>query len=421
MNSGTSNFLSASRWVAAFFVVLYHVYSLSITNYHGVPPSLLLRGAKFFGGFGHIAVIVFFVISGFLVGGRTILNLQNKGFSITDYFCHRFSRIYTVLIPALVVGFILDWLGINIFNGSGIYNHPEQFYTNPFGNNIAEHLSFKIFVGNLMQLQTIIVTSLGSNGPLWSLANEWWYYVLFAFCVIAYRAGRMLTRAIAGGAILAMVIVLPLTISLWFVVWAIGAGVAVLDRYWAGPPFSFGATIAAVCLIAVQWIESRAMYTPGVATDFAFDLTVALGYSAALVCAKNLKHPRRFWTLHRTLATFSYTVYLVHFPAMMFAAAMMKDVFDVGFSRQPSVAALVYAGALLTILYGYAWIFATFTEAHTDAVRSRLSLIVSALRYRANSLAHAKVFEGSQRRGCRAGERPRVARCSRGPRERGNQ
>jgi hypothetical protein len=36
----------------------------------------------------------------------------------------------------------------------------------------------------------------------------------------------------------------------------------------------------------------------GVATDlaidFALDLAVALGYSAALVCAKNVKEPRSF-------------------------------------------------------------------------------------------------------------------------------
>jgi peptidoglycan/LPS O-acetylase OafA/YrhL len=79
---------------------------------------------------------------------------------------------------------------------------------------MAEHLGFSTFVGNLLQLQTIVVSSLGSNGPLWSLANEWWYYVLFGFCMIVYRPGGMLTRFITGSVIVAMVIVLPPTISL---------------------------------------------------------------------------------------------------------------------------------------------------------------------------------------------------------------
>jgi hypothetical protein len=64
MNSGTSDFLNVSRWTAAFFVVLYHVYNLSIANHPAdVPFAFLFRALHFFGGFGHIAVIVFLWLS----------------------------------------------------------------------------------------------------------------------------------------------------------------------------------------------------------------------------------------------------------------------------------------------------------------------------------------------------------------------
>ena len=179
MNSGTSAFLNASRWIAAFCVVVGHVYNISI-NYHNIEvPSLPQRAVNFLGGFGHMSVIVFFVISGFLIGGRTVLGLRDKNLWLTTILINRFSRIYAVLIPALIVGFILDWVGVEFFNASSIYTHPDEFYTNTFGDNIATHLNFDTFVGNLLQLQTIVVSALGSNGPLWSLANEWWYYVLF--------------------------------------------------------------------------------------------------------------------------------------------------------------------------------------------------------------------------------------------------
>ena len=390
MNAGTSNFLNASRWVAAFFVVFYHVYNLSFTRDHLANYGFLYRCLHFLGGFGHTAVIVFFVISGFLVGGRNILDIKTKKFDVVEYFVHRFSRIYVVFIPALIIGFMMDRLGIRLFNASGIYNHPDPFYSNPFGNNIAKHLSFDTFVGNVAQLQTISVSSLGSNGPLWSLANEWWYYVLFGLALVTCCSARLLTRIIAAGVILGMLTLLPLTISLWFMIWAIGAGVAVLDRYWAGWHFLFGATIAIVCLTAARWIDARQIFPPGMDSDFAVDLMAALGYSAALICAKNLKTPRKLWSLHRALASFSYTVYLVHFPALIFFAAMMKDVFNIGFLQQPSMTAIIYAGALVAIIYGYAWIFAVFTEARTDAVRSRLSLVVSALHHRVNSLVHTR-------------------------------
>jgi peptidoglycan/LPS O-acetylase OafA/YrhL len=393
MSPCTSNFLNASRWVAAFFVVIGHVYNISISYHSVVHPSFLVRGVHFFSGFGHIAVIVFFVISGFLVGGRTILSSQDKRFGVIDYFIHRFSRIYTVLIPALVVGFILDRLGIEFFNASGIYNHPEEFYTNSFGNDIAKHLSFNTFIGNLTQLQEIIVPSLGSNGPLWSLANEWWYYVLFGLCMIVYRPGRMLTRVVACGAIVAIIMVLPLSISLWFVVWGVGVGVAVLDRHWSGWPFFAGAAIAVVCFGAVRWTVHRGVVSEDLSMGFAMDLAVALGYSAMLVCAKNLKRPGKFWLIHRGLASFSYTVYLVHFPAMVFVAAFMKSVLDIGFGRQPTVAAMIYAGALLVILYGYAWIVAAFTEVHTNAVRSRLSTVIPAVLYRTAFLIHRQIYD----------------------------
>jgi peptidoglycan/LPS O-acetylase OafA/YrhL len=384
MNSGTSDFLNASRWVAALAVVFYHVYNISVGDHDHVEHlSLFWRGVHFFGGFGHIAVIGFFVISGFLVGGGVILRLPYKGFDVTDYFIHRFSRIYTVLIAALFVSYCVDWLGINYLDSSGIYIHPDQFYANQFGNDITSHLGLGILIGNLMQLQEIIVPSLGSNGPLWSLANEWWYYVLFGFGMVAYRPGRLLTRVIAGGAVAVIFILLPLPISLLFVVWGIGAGVAVLDRYWAAWPFFIGATVAAVCLIAVRWLAAHhenALITG----EFILDLGAALGYSVALVCAKNLKGRVKFWPLHRRLASFSYTVYLVHFPAMVFIAAFLKETFQIGFLRERSVTTVIYLGILLLLLYGYAWIFAAFTEAQTDRIRSRLSHAVSVCRQQAN-------------------------------------
>jgi peptidoglycan/LPS O-acetylase OafA/YrhL len=393
MNSGTSDFLNTSRWIAAFFVVLGHVYHISIADYrHVAQPNLLLRGVNFFGEFGYTAVIVFFVISGFLVGGQAIVNFKRKGFNVTDYFVHRFSRIYTVLIPALIVGLTLDWLGVVFFNSSGIYNHPEYFYTNSFGNDITKHLGFITFVGNVLQLQTILVSSLGSNGPLWSLANEWWYYVLFGFCMIAYRSRRLFTRVMVGGLILAVLAAVPPTISLWFVVWGIGAGIAVLDRYWTGWPFLVGAAILGVCLIAVRWMSTR-LPDIGMGTRFAMDLAVAFGFSIALVCAKNLGERRKFGSLHRVLASFSYTLYLVHFPAMVFTAVFLRQVFDIDFLRPPGILPVIYAAGLLVILYGYAWIFAVITEAHTNAIRSRLSHAVSVFLYWVKPLIPSKVFE----------------------------
>lgn len=39
--------------------------------------------------------------------------------------------------------------------------------------------------GNLFMLQDVLTPTRGSNGPLWSLSYEWWYYCLFAFALAA--------------------------------------------------------------------------------------------------------------------------------------------------------------------------------------------------------------------------------------------
>ena len=140
MNMGTSDFLSASRWVAAFFVVIYHLYGISVLNQPS--PGLLFSGVHFFCGFGHIAVIVFFVISGFLVGGGAIFRLEDNGFDVIDYFVHRAARIYTVLIPALIAGFVLD-RGVSLYSTS-----RESITTQTFStvmNLATTYLSILLF------------------------------------------------------------------------------------------------------------------------------------------------------------------------------------------------------------------------------------------------------------------------------------
>jgi peptidoglycan/LPS O-acetylase OafA/YrhL len=46
MNAETSDFLNASRWIAAFFVVIFHVYSVSVDS--KAPPGLLFHCIHFF-------------------------------------------------------------------------------------------------------------------------------------------------------------------------------------------------------------------------------------------------------------------------------------------------------------------------------------------------------------------------------------
>ena len=158
---------------------------------------------------GHLAVVVFFVISGYLVGGREILHVRTGGrFELRRYAVQRFSRIYTVLVPALLLTAALDGIGQRWADGSLLYTQPASANIGSLMFAIADRSDIWTFLGNLLMLQTLVVKPLGADGPLWSLANEWWYYTLFALFMVSASPHRpFLLRA---GTFAAAVILLKL-------------------------------------------------------------------------------------------------------------------------------------------------------------------------------------------------------------------
>ena len=80
--------------------------------------------------FAHGAVVVFFVLSGFLVGGAVIERARAGKAYLRTYLIDRTSRIYVVLLPTLALCAILDHAGRQIFAGLGVYE--QSFYVGAF-------------------------------------------------------------------------------------------------------------------------------------------------------------------------------------------------------------------------------------------------------------------------------------------------
>jgi peptidoglycan/LPS O-acetylase OafA/YrhL len=161
--------LDLLRWLSAFFVVIGHLRSVIFCNYKEIlHPNLFLNAFYFLTGFGHEAVIVFFILSGYLISGSLFKDLNNNLLNFKRYFINRFSRIYIVYVPAIFLTLILDQIGIYFFNQSGIYNHGVPISSIPF--NILDRENIQDLLGNLFMLQISYYPTIGSNGPLWSLA-----------------------------------------------------------------------------------------------------------------------------------------------------------------------------------------------------------------------------------------------------------
>jgi peptidoglycan/LPS O-acetylase OafA/YrhL len=95
----------------------------------------------------------------------------------------------------------------------------------------SKNLTLGNFLGNLLFLQTILCETFGSNGPLWSLANEFCYYVLFPVSLgagLSCAKGRLpMAIPLAGLAVLTAIFV-GRDMLIGFLIWLAGCGVVFL-------------------------------------------------------------------------------------------------------------------------------------------------------------------------------------------------
>ena len=87
------------------------------------------------------------------------------------------------------------------------------------------------FLGSMAFLQTIYIPTFGSNGPMWSLSNEFWYYIVFPLVAWLGPARVFAIGKIVGLSILlAHIMMLPTWLLEGGVVWVAGAAAAWCSR-----------------------------------------------------------------------------------------------------------------------------------------------------------------------------------------------
>lgn len=201
--------ISLLRGLAALIVAAAHLRAAMYPGLHDIAnPPLWFKGFAFLTGFAHQAVIVFFVISGWLVGG-SLLNRIKQPRTIANYAIDRVTRLWTVLIPTFLLTTFFA-VGIGAVSLNDIGYSPENQY------------SALTFVGNLFGLQHVLLPDFGGNFALWSLANETWYYLAFPLLVSAWITPSGLARfaCLAGLALLSSI--LPSAIVAYFLIWLLG-------------------------------------------------------------------------------------------------------------------------------------------------------------------------------------------------------
>jgi peptidoglycan/LPS O-acetylase OafA/YrhL len=365
--SAASDHLDLMRGGAALLVMLGHLRNLFLVSPAELAGNagVLVKFVYLISGFSHFAVMIFFALSGFLVGGSVIRGRLEGKWSWSAYFATRLTRLWIVLIPALLLGALWDHGGILAFGTSGIYGGQARADVGIAA--VAPRLSASVMLGNALFLQGILTPTFGSNGPLWSLSYEFWYYVLFPLMVLAYPTEKAdWSTALYAIAAVIVLFFVGSAISFYFLIWLLGAGIN-FAPYQTGPPAKHWYLVAtiAVLLIAVAFSINTGI------EEFQSDLAVGIASTVVILAVLRNNARSRSGLYGRGahgLAGFSYTLYLVHLPALIFVSAWLVP----GRRWHPDAFNVAKIAAIGTCALAYAFAIARLTEYRTGAVRARV-------------------------------------------------
>lgn len=181
----SSVFLNLIRLVSCELVVIGHF----LTRYQPIPADALFKLGSIIGG---AAVLLFFILSGLLISYSLHNKLENPEYRFRNYFVDRFSRIYSGLLPAMLLGTVIVVV-IYVTNYSYFVDLCSMQSTPSLLNfvmTLAMLESFPVaFFNSLLSVFGLSfplpeVTPYGFNGILWTLVILWWIYMVFGWIVI---------------------------------------------------------------------------------------------------------------------------------------------------------------------------------------------------------------------------------------------
>ena len=149
-------FLDLARGLAALAVLAGHLRSFVFVDLPDVQNHNTVTSAFYaLTGLGHQAVMVFFVLSGFLIGNSVRQAAMRGDWSWRRYAIQRLTRLWVVLLPALLITAALDHLGVLLGHRDFFAGEMEgRFNSGPASAAGGADWSVSTLAGNALFLQT---------------------------------------------------------------------------------------------------------------------------------------------------------------------------------------------------------------------------------------------------------------------------
>lgn len=307
MTAAFSAYLDLLRILAAATVFVSHALR---------PPFSDLAGS-WLQVLGHDAVIVFFVLSGYLVTYAA----SERETALSSFVVARLARLYSVAVPALLLTLVLDLAGRGIDPAA----YPRSYE--------YEHWPrYLLFFATLASEVWFLAEDVFSNIPFWSLSYEAAFYAIFA--AAHFYRGRRAVLLTGGLALLAGPKIL-LLLPPWLVGVALYRWRGRLPLRLPGARLLLAASLAALLAVKLAGLDTSINQAVDEALGGMPDRWLrysrfALGdLLLALLIGLNLLAARHAFTRPpgpglrrrlRSLAGMTFTLYLFHYPVMKLLA-----------------------------------------------------------------------------------------------------
>lgn len=306
--ANASIFLDALRIIASLVVFWGHAYA----QWH---PNLNID-RDFLIDWGHFAVIVFFVLSGFVIA-HTTAGINKGGI---NYAQARATRLYSVVFPALVITAVLE-IVIKLLDPV----MAGHYYR---GASVIRYILSAFFLNEAW----FFSASPPINGPLWSLSYEFWYYVIFG--IFIYKPPKLKGWLL----LLAGCLIIGPKVLLMMPVWLLGNFFYRVRMNISNT----GLATTVVCALLIFAVYLMAILPPypmhlGKAplffagqfvTDFVVGIFVGLALAAIPLgeAVPNNNVKKNLAKRLRQLADLTFPLYVLHEPLLIFVRTLCKTV-----------------------------------------------------------------------------------------------
>jgi peptidoglycan/LPS O-acetylase OafA/YrhL len=298
LSESKSILLHAVRWFAALIVLLGHAQMYARQKTGGAA-----FGWEYIGDHAHAAVVIFFVLSGFVIAWSV-----DRGAQLTwkKYYVDRFSRIYSVLPVAIIFTVVLDTIGA----------HLSSAYANPL--LIPQDHYWIRFMVNLFSVQGFqgFRVQFGSNPALWSIGYEFFYYIVFGL-IFYWREIFRSRIKLASLVVISLFVLAGSKITLYFLIWLLGFMAYRIQKKWV-----LGVSYFWVFLLTALAVNHFVVYQALGSIEYLQDFALGLVIAALFVPVAPKVGPLGF---HKFMADFSYSLYAFHMPVLFFAYFVILD------------------------------------------------------------------------------------------------